>query len=60
MAMILSPIGALLAGPALAATSLAWVLLVTLAANTFVGLALTAAGLRNRGAATGEAAVVTP
>ncbi len=49
VATILAPVGALLAGPALAATSLGWVLLVTLAANTFVGLAITAAGLRNRG-----------
>jgi MFS family permease len=57
VALMLSPVGALLAGPALAATSLRWVLLVTLAANTVVGLALTVAGLRNRGAA--ETAPVT-
>ncbi|HEV8686818.1 MAG TPA: MFS transporter [Gaiellaceae bacterium] len=57
VATILSPVGALLAGPALAATSLGWVLLVTLAANTFVGLAITVAGLRNRG--TAETAPVT-
>jgi hypothetical protein len=48
MALILSPVGALLAGPALASTSLGWVLLVTLATNTFVGLALAVAGLRHR------------
>jgi MFS family permease len=59
IATILSPVGALLAGPALAATSLGWVLLVTLAANTFVGLALAAAGLRNRGSASAEAAAAT-
>jgi MFS family permease len=57
IALILSPVGALLAGPALAATSLGWVLLVTLTVNTFVGLALTVAGLRNRGAT--ETAPVT-
>jgi predicted MFS family arabinose efflux permease len=59
IALMLSPVGALLAGPALAATSLGWVLLVTLAANTFVGLALTLAGLRNRGSVSSEASVVT-
>jgi hypothetical protein len=50
LAMVLAPIGALLAGPALTATSLGWVLLGTLTANTIVGLAITVAGLRNRGA----------
>jgi hypothetical protein len=60
IALILSPLGAVLAGPALAATSLGWVLLVTLAMNTFVGLAITVAGLRNRGPASSEAAVATP
>jgi MFS family permease len=54
IALMLSPVGALLAGPALEATSLGWVLLVTLAANTFVGAAITVAGLRNRGVAETE------
>jgi hypothetical protein len=49
VAMFLAPVGALLAGPALTATSLGWVLLGTLAVNTFVGLSITAAGLRHRG-----------
>jgi MFS family permease len=50
LAMVLAPIGALLAGPALTAISLGWVLLATLTANTIVGLAITVAGIRHRGA----------
>lgn len=48
IATILAPLGALAAGPALASTSLAVVLGVTLLANTVCGLAITAAGLRHR------------
>jgi MFS family permease len=59
VALMLSPVGAVLAGPALAVTSLGWVLLVTLAANTFVGLALTLAGLRNRSGSETEPVTVS-
>jgi MFS family permease len=54
LALLLSPIGALLTGPALATTSLAWVLLAIILANTVFGAAIAAAGLRNRGAAAAE------
>ena len=57
VAMILSPVGALIAGPALEATSLGWVLFATMIANTFFGLAITTVGLRNRGAATAPVTV---
>ena len=59
VATILSPVGALAAGPALAVTSLGWVLLATLAANTVFGLAISAAGMRNRGTAETEPVTVS-
>ena len=51
VAMILAPLGALAAGPALESFDLAPVLAVILVGNTLCGLAITAAGLRDRAAA---------
>jgi predicted MFS family arabinose efflux permease len=48
VAMILSPLGALAAGPALGTYGLKAVLAVVLAANTLCGIAFAAAGLRER------------
>lgn len=48
VAMILAPIGALAAGPALETFDLAAVLAAILVGNTVCGLAITAAGLRER------------
>ena len=50
VAMILSPLGALAAGPALSAYGLRTVLAAVLAANTLCGIAFAAAGLRERAA----------
>ena len=49
VAMILSPFGALAAGPALSAYGLTAVLAVVLAANTLCGIAFALAGIRERG-----------
>ena len=48
VAMILAPLGALAAGPALESFELATVLAAILVGNTICGLALAAAGLRER------------
>jgi len=58
VAMILAPLGALAAGPALESFDLAPVLAVILLGNTVCGLAITAAGLRDRASAVEETALV--
>jgi predicted MFS family arabinose efflux permease len=52
VAMILAPLGALAAGPALESFSLSAVLAVILLGNTLCGIAIAAAGLRDRGGVT--------
>lgn len=55
VALVLAPLGALAAGPALTAYSLETVLAGALAANTFVCVTFAAAGLRERATATATA-----
>lgn len=56
VAMILAPLGALAAGPALDVFALAEVLAVILVGNTLCGLVIATAGLRERGAAAAASA----
>ncbi len=58
VALILAPLGALAAGPALESFSLTAVLAAILVGNTICGLVLAAAGLRERGSAAEEAPLV--
>ncbi len=59
VAMILAPLGALAAGPALHAFELAPVLAVILVGNTLCGLVIAAAGIRERSLATAVPADAT-
>jgi MFS family permease len=59
VALILAPLGAIAAGPALESFDLAPVLAVILVGNTICGLAITAAGLRDRRIVTAEPAAAT-
>ena len=59
VALVLAPVGALIAGPALEATTLAAVLAGVLALNTLCGVAFVIAGVRERAAPTGELPVVS-
>jgi predicted MFS family arabinose efflux permease len=59
VAMILSPLGALAAGPALGVYGLKAVLAVVLAANTLLGITFAAAGVREHRAPSGAAASLT-
>ena len=59
VALVLAPVGALIAGPALEATTLAAVLAGVLALNTLCGVAFVIAGVRERAAPTGELPVAS-
>jgi MFS family permease len=58
VAMVLAPLGALAAGPALESFELGPVLAAIMVGNTICGIALAAAGLRERGSVAEEAPLV--